>query len=63
MGYVTEFEIPTEYFDTFKIHAVGGRACEELWVFSENLEKFNSMIIGEIKVVASYFGKDYQAAV
>lgn len=58
-GYVTTFEIPEEYFLSFKIENVGGTIYEELWVSSEQLAEFNSKIVGKIQVMAAYYGDKY----
>ena len=49
-GYVTEFDVDSEYLNKFKIENVGGDIHNELWVPSEDLEEFNSNIIGLIRV-------------
>lgn len=58
-GFVTAFEIPTKYFNTFKVQNVGGHIHNELWVRSEELEQFNSNILNGIKVESSYYGEKY----
>ncbi|MBI3134564.1 MAG: ADP-ribosylation/crystallin J1 [Bacteroidetes bacterium] len=59
VGYVTMFEIPMEYFNSFEVQNVGARDHNELWVPADELEKFNEMIIGEITVVAAFYGDNY----
>jgi len=59
-GFVTAFDIPEEYFQTFKVENVGGTIYEELWVPAEQLEEFNSMIISGIKLIAAFYGKNYK---
>lgn len=59
-GFVTSFEIPSDYFKKFKIQNVGGHIHNELWVPSEELDEFNSKIINKIKVEASFYGKNYK---
>lgn len=59
-GFVTEFEIPTEYFNQFEVQNVGDSNHNEIWVKSEDLEEFNSNIVGEIKVVKAFYGELYK---
>lgn len=58
-GFVTAFEIPTEYFQTFETQNVGGHMHNELWVPAEKLEEFNARIINGISVEAAYYGTGY----
>ena len=50
-GFVTRFEVEAEYCASFDRKVVGGKQHEELWVPAEELEEFNSKIIGKIKVI------------
>lgn len=56
-GYVTAFEIDADYVERFEVRRVGGREHEELWVPAEELEEFNRLIVGVIRVVRAYGGK------
>jgi len=49
-GYVTKFSVKTDYVIKFPIQNVGGEIHNELWVPAEELEEFNSNIIGLIEV-------------
>lgn len=53
-GYVTKFEVNSDYLKKFKIENVGGQIHNELWVPAEKLDEFNNNIIGKIEVVESY---------
>ncbi|WP_338870645.1 hypothetical protein WBJ53_23305 [Spirosoma sp. SC4-14] len=53
-GYVTQFEVDSEYLKKYKVENVGGTIHNELWVPSEELDEFNRHIIGPINVVESY---------
>ena len=53
-GFVTEFELSKEYLSKFKVEKVGLDHHTELWVPSEELEEFNSQIIGQINVIEAY---------
>ena len=53
-GYVTRFEVETEFCARYPRKVVGGREHEELWVPAEELEEFNRHIVGAIQVVREY---------
>ncbi|MFT3682493.1 MAG: ADP-ribosylation/crystallin J1 [Ferruginibacter sp.] len=59
-GYVTAFDLPDEYICKFPVQNVGGEIHNELWVPAEELEEFNSNIIGEIRIVKSFFGEKHK---
>ncbi len=60
VGYVTAFDIPEDYFETFEVQNVGGMNHNELWVPAAELESFNRMIAGEIRVVKAFYGEKFQ---
>jgi len=53
-GHVTRFEIDDKYIEKFEIHIVGANYHQELWIPAEELEIFNSHIIGKITVIKSF---------
>ena len=53
-GFVTRFEVDSNYLERFPKQVVGGSMHEELWVPAEELDEFNSKIVGAIKVVESF---------
>lgn len=53
-GYVTKFEVDSNYLKQFEVQNVGGELHDELWIPAEELEMFNSHIIGLIEVTAKY---------
>lgn len=53
-GYVTQFEVNSDYLKKYAIENVGGPIHNELWVPAEELEEFNNNIVGLIEVVESY---------
>jgi len=59
-GHVTAFDLPQSYLNKFPIQNVGGEMHNELWVPAEELEEFNSNIIGIIRVVQSFYGEKYK---
>lgn len=54
VGYVTRFEIDSDYVARFPKKCVGGSKYIELWVPAEELTDFNRRIVGEISVVREY---------
>src|SRR5688572_16777998 len=50
-GFVTQFDVRTDYLKRFDIQNVGGWIHNEYWIPSEELEEFNGNIIGPIKVI------------
>ncbi|WP_410795922.1 hypothetical protein [Parvularcula sp. LCG005] len=57
IGYVTEFDIDSDYCAKFDHKVVGGANHEELWVPAELLEEFNQKIIGKIRIVDEFRGE------
>ncbi|MFB6631342.1 hypothetical protein ACFCWY_15690 [Streptomyces sp. NPDC056362] len=53
-GYVTRFEVDTEFLRRYPVRQAGGRTILELWVPAEELEAFNAHIVGEIEVVHAF---------
>jgi hypothetical protein len=61
-GYVTAFDLPEDYLKKFDIQNVGGEIHNELWVPAEQLEEFNNNIIGEIRMVESFYGEKFKSS-
>jgi hypothetical protein len=57
-GFVTKFEVNSEYLSKFEVQNVGGAIHNELWVPAEELEEFNAQIVGAIEVTQSFFKED-----
>lgn len=53
-GYVTQFEVDSDYLKKYVIENVGGPIHNELWLPAEELEELNKNIVGLIEVVESY---------
>lgn len=53
-GYVTKFNVLTSYVSKFQVQNVGGEIHNELWVPAEELEEFNSHIVGLIEVTQTF---------
>ena len=58
-GYVTAFDVATDYLQKFPIQNVGGEIHNELWVPAEELETFNQHIVDLIRVERSFFGEKF----
>ncbi len=59
-GFVTRFEIDDAYALKFAVQTVGTRGQhDELWISAEELTQFNAQIVGEIAVVAAFYGDDF----
>jgi hypothetical protein len=54
-GYVTAFEIDSDYLERYEIRRVGSSDHLEYWIPAEKLEEFNDQIQGEIRIVAEFF--------
>ncbi|MDQ4122290.1 MAG: hypothetical protein M3209_12695 [Acidobacteriota bacterium] len=54
VGYVTKFQVNTEFLDKYEIQTVGGSQHQEYWIPAEDLEEFNENIIGKIEVIAEF---------
>ena len=57
-GFVTRFEVDAEYLSHFERRVVGGREHEEYWIPAEDLETFNSKIVGTIEVTHRFEDAD-----
>ncbi|MFO0958590.1 MAG: hypothetical protein U0800_14370 [Isosphaeraceae bacterium] len=53
-GYVTRFEVESEFLERYAPQQVGSSLHRELWVPAEELDEFNRRIVGRIEVVAEY---------
>lgn len=53
-GYVTRFEVRTEFLDRYEVHQVGGGTILEYWIPAEDLADLNVNIVGLIELVAEF---------
>ncbi|MHC8947999.1 hypothetical protein [Sphingobacterium hungaricum] len=51
---MTKFAVKTSYLQKFKVENVGAEIHNELWVPAEELEEFNSNIVGLIEVTKEF---------
>lgn len=61
-GYVTAFDVDSVYLKRFPVQNVGGAIHNELWVPAEELEEFNTHIVGTIDVVSKFEASAQQTA-
>ena len=54
VGFVTRFEVRSEFLADYERHIVGARRHEEYWIPAEDLDAFNDAIVGEIRVVKEF---------
>ncbi len=62
-GFVTVFELPQDYTQTFELQNVGGTHHHEYWVPSEQLEEFNAQFKDGIWILADYYGQQYNSTI
>ena len=54
VGYVTKFEVKSEFMSRYKIEQVGAAHHTEWWVPDAELPELNDNIVGHIEVIAGY---------
>ncbi|HEX9003093.1 MAG TPA: hypothetical protein VGB07_24510 [Blastocatellia bacterium] len=55
-GYVTRFEVKTDFLARYEVQTVGGSMHQEYWIPAEDLPEFNLNLVGLIEVIAEYHG-------
>jgi len=53
-GFVTRFEVHSEFMNRYEIQTVGARHQTEWWVPAEHLEALNDNIVGLIEVIRRF---------
>ncbi|MFJ7157137.1 hypothetical protein ACIQUQ_19600 [Streptomyces sp. NPDC101118] len=53
-GFVTRFEVDSEFLARYPVRQAGGQTILELWVPAEELDEFNAHIVGRIRVVREF---------
>lgn len=53
-GYVTRFEVLKSFLDAYAPQEAGGQAHKEYWIPAEELDKFNTAIVGEISITQTF---------
>lgn len=60
VGHVLAFDIIESYVQQFPVQNVGGEIHNELWVPAEQLDDFNNHIIGDIRLIKTFYGTNYK---
>lgn len=53
-GFVTRFDVRSDFLAAYRIEDAGGRAHREYWIPAQDLDAFNAAIVGEIAVTHSF---------
>jgi hypothetical protein len=61
-GFVTAFDVDSDYLSQFEEHVVGGSQHHELWIPAEELANFNLHIQGTIRVAAAFYGDNFSGS-
>ncbi len=61
-GYVTRFQVRSDYISRYEVHQVGGSIHLEYWIPAQELDKFNRNIVGKIEVIATFHDPATQTA-
>ena len=56
-GFVTRFQVCSEYLKKYPVQIVGSSVHEEYWIPAEELGEFNRNISGKIEVIAEFRAK------
>ena len=59
-GFVTKFEVKSDYLAKFDVQTVGSSICKEYWIPAAELEVFNQNIVGRIEVIAEFYRDNLQ---
>ncbi|HYO98669.1 MAG TPA: hypothetical protein VER76_00470 [Pyrinomonadaceae bacterium] len=59
-GYVTRFQVRTEFLKRYERRTVGGSIHQELWIPAEELPQFNRNIVGMIEVIAEFRAEGHE---
>ena len=54
VGYITRFEVKTDFLERYEIHVVGSQIHSEYWILAEDLAAFNNAIVSKIEIVARF---------
>ena len=54
VGYVTRFQVRSDFLARYEVQVVGGSEHAEYWVPADELDAFNQHIVGTIEVIAEY---------
>lgn len=58
-GFVTAFDVNSEWLSNYEVKQVGGTMHREYWIPADKLGEFNSQINGTIRVIQAFYGEQY----
>jgi hypothetical protein len=58
VGYVLRFSVDSAYLRRFDVQKVGSASALEYWIPAEQLDEFNSNIIGKIELISAFRPED-----
>ncbi len=58
IGYVLRFAVDSAYLSRFDVQKVGSASALEYWIPAEQLDEFNSNIIGKIELISTFRPED-----
>lgn len=59
-GFVTEFDVDDAFVARYPVQTVGDADLHhELWVPAAELDEFNAHIVGQIRVIQSFYGEKF----
>jgi hypothetical protein len=53
-GFVTRFQVRSEYLARYDVQNAGGCEHREFWIPAEDMDSFNEAIVGQIEVVRRF---------
>ena len=53
-GYVTRFQVITQFLEKYQVRTVGSSVHQEYWIPAADLIEFNRNIVGRIEVIATF---------
>ncbi len=53
-GYVTRFQVQSDFLRQYDVQTVGSQTHQEYWIPAEDLDQFNQHIVGLIEVTAKF---------
>lgn len=53
-GYVLRFQVNRDFLCAYTVQTAGSRSHQEYWIPAEDLDAFNTAIVGEIEIVAEF---------
>jgi len=59
VGYVTQFNVDSEFISKYPVQNAGAVQHNELWIPAADMDLFNLHIVGNIKTVDVFYGNRY----